>query len=93
MAEEIQVYYKKQYKMRAIGADGLNTVVSIPPQVIRREAEKRSLTVLEFLEQFVAIAQYNNIDGVLYTFTEKDESKKLSPLEKVMPALDVKSQA
>ena len=78
MGEEAQVYYKKQYKMRAIGADGLNTVVSIPPEVIRREAEKRGLTVPKFLEQFVAIAQYNNIDGVLYTFKERTNGKPIT---------------
>lgn len=70
MVEEI--LYKKPYKMRAVGDGGLNTVVSIPPEVIRREAEKQGLTVSEFLEEFVAVAQYNNIDGVLYTFKEKE---------------------
>ncbi len=63
--------YKKFYRMKVLGENGLNTSVSIPPEVIRREAEKRNLTVDEFREKFIAVAQYNNIDGVLYTFKEK----------------------
>lgn len=60
--------YQKPYKMRSQGRDGLNTVVSLPPAVIEREARKRKLTIQEFLERFVAIAQYDNFDGVFYTF-------------------------
>ncbi len=66
-----EVLYKKSYTMRAVGEGGLNTSVSIPPEVIRREAEKRGLTVDQFRERFIAIAQYDNIEGVLYTFQVK----------------------
>ncbi|MBA7554733.1 hypothetical protein ES705_47364 [subsurface metagenome] len=38
--------------------------------VIEREAERRGLTIGEFLEQFKAVAQYNSFEGVLYTFEE-----------------------
>ncbi len=62
--------YKRRYKMRAVGQYGLNIVVSIPRVVIEREAEKRGLTIGEFLEQFKAVAQYNSFEGVLYTFEE-----------------------
>lgn len=62
--------YKRRYKMRAVGQDGMNIVVSIPRVVIGREAEKRGLTVGEFLDQFKAVAQYNSFEGVLYTFEE-----------------------
>jgi len=72
--------YKKRYKMRAIGQDGLNIVVSIPRVVIEREAEKRNLTIGEFLEQFRAVAQYDNFEGVRYTFEEikKEQEPTLS---------------
>jgi len=62
--------YKRRYKMRAVGQDGLNIIVSIPRVVIEREAEKHGLTVGEFLEQFKAVAQYDNFEGVRYTFEE-----------------------
>jgi hypothetical protein len=54
--------------MRAIGQDGLNIVVSIPRIVIEREAERRTLTIEEVLEQFRAGAEFDSFDGVLYTF-------------------------
>jgi len=62
--------YKKRYKMRAVGTDGLNIVVSIPRMVIEREAERSDLTIEEFLKQFRAVAQFDNFDGVRYTFEE-----------------------
>lgn len=67
--------YKRRYKMRAIGQDGLNIVVSIPRIVIEREAERRGLTIEQFLEQFRAVARFDNFDGVIYTFEETIEAK------------------
>jgi hypothetical protein len=72
---EIRDSYKRRYKMRAVGQDGLNIVVSIPRVVIEREAERRGLTVGEFLEQFKAVAQYDNFEGIMYTFEEVKEEK------------------
>ena len=65
---EIRDSHKRRYKMRAIGQGSLNIVVSIPPVVIKREAEKHGLTIKEFLQQFRAVAQFGNFEGVLYTF-------------------------
>ena len=65
---EIKDAYKRRYKMRTLGEDGLNIVVSIPRVVIEREAEKRGLTIRGFLEQFRAVAQFDNFEGVVYTF-------------------------
>jgi len=70
---EIRDSYKRRYKMRALGEGGLNIVVSIPRVVIEREAEKRGLTISEFLAQFKAVAQYGSFEGVLYTFEESKE--------------------
>lgn len=64
--------YKKSYRMRAVGEGGYNIVVSLPPEVIRREAEMRNLSVPEFINQYIAVAQYNDIKGVLYTFKERE---------------------
>ena len=63
--------YRKRYRMRSQGEDGLNTVVSIPPAVIEAEAEKHNLTIEEFINKFVVVAQYNGIEGILYTFEER----------------------
>ena len=67
---EIKDTYKRRYKMRTLGEDDLNIVVSIPRVVIEREAEKRELTIRGFLEQFRAVAQFDNFEGVVYTFEE-----------------------
>jgi len=79
---EVRDSYKKRYRMRALGEGGLNIVVSIPRMVIEREAEKRGLTIREFLEQFKAVAEFDSFDGVLYTFEEikKEEESALSSL-------------
>lgn len=62
--------YRKTYKMRAVGSGGQTIEVSMPPEVIKREATKRGLTIQEFIDQYRAIAHYNNFDGVLYQFEE-----------------------
>jgi len=62
--------YKRRYKMRAVGQDGLNIIVSMPRIVVEREAEKQGLTVDEFLKQFNVVAQFDNFEGVMYTFEE-----------------------
>jgi len=74
---EIRDAYKRRYKMRAVGQDGLNIVVSIPRLVIKREAEKHGLTIGKFLEQYKAVAQFDNFDGVIYTFEEIKEEETL----------------
>ncbi len=70
MAEIKDATYKRRYRMRAVGEGGLNIVVSIPRVVIEREAEKHELTITEFLQRFKAVAQYDNFDGIRYTFEE-----------------------
>ena len=60
--------YQRPYKMRSLGREGLNTVVSIPRAVLEREARKREISLQEFLGKYVAIANYDNFDGVFYSF-------------------------
>ncbi|MBA7582656.1 hypothetical protein ES708_24592 [subsurface metagenome] len=78
---EVRDSYKKRYRMRALGEGGLNIVVSIPRVVIEREAERRGLTIGEFLDQFKAVAQYNNFEGVLYTFEEIEGELQRHPVK------------
>jgi len=67
--------FKKAYKMRSLGEDGLNTVVSIPRIVIQREADRRNITIAKFLKDYKAVAQFDNIDGIHYTFEKVDGVK------------------
>ena len=64
--------YEREYKMRMLGADGLNIVVSIPRIVIQKEAKMKGLTILEYLDKYRAVAQYNSFEGIHYIFKEKD---------------------
>lgn len=67
--------FKKKYKMRSVGEDGLNTVVSIPRIVLQREADKQGISLDDFLKNYRAVAQFDNIDGIRYTFEKVDEAK------------------
>lgn len=67
--------YKKTYKMRALGDNGLNTVVSIPAPVLQREAEKHHMTIKQFIHSFRAVAHYGSFPGVVYTFEPIEEKQ------------------
>lgn len=66
----MDIGYKKTYKIRR-AIPGRNYITTgIPYEVIEREAAKRELSVDEFISQYVVIAEYNNFDGIHYTFKE-----------------------
>lgn len=73
MATELEDTFEKRYKMRALGNDGLNTVVSIPRVVLEREAKKRGVTVEEFIAEYIIVAHFDGIEGVHYTFEKKEK--------------------
>ena len=67
--------YEKEYKLRAVGEDGLNIVVSIPRLVIEKEARTRNMTISEFLKKFRAVAIFNsNVEGIHYYFKQVNHS-------------------
>lgn len=47
-----------------------NTALTEPYEVVEKEARTRDLTISEFLNRFQAIAEFDNFDGVHYTFEE-----------------------
>lgn len=50
---------------------GRNSIeVTFPYEVVEKEANKNKLSISEFLKRFHAVAQYNNFEGVLYSFEE-----------------------
>lgn len=62
--------YRKTYRLRT-AVPGRNSIeVTFPYEVIEREARNKGLTVLEFLKSYHVIAEYNNFEGVIYTFEE-----------------------
>lgn len=73
------VGYRKCYRLRTAVQGKKSIEVTFPYEVVDKEARSRGLTINEFLSHFQAIAQYDNFEGVLYTFekiTEGEEPQK-----------------
>ena len=64
--------YRKNYRLRLAVPNAKCVEVTIPYEVIEREAGKENLTVKEFIMQFEAVAEYDNFEGVHYTFRKRD---------------------
>ena len=62
--------YRKTYKLRVLVPGRRYISVGLPYEVVEREAANRGITVDEFLKRFVAVSEYDNFDGVHYTFRE-----------------------
>ena len=74
---EIKEGYRKEYQIRMPVKGRKSFVVTLPYEVVDREARKRQLTILELIEKFQVVATYDNFEGVHYTFEEiADESEK-----------------
>ena len=70
--------YRKTYRLR-IAIPGRKSIeVTFPYEVVEKEARSKGLTISEFLNRFQAIAEYDNFDGVRYTFQKipQKESRK-----------------
>ncbi len=64
--------YKKAYKLREVIKGRKHITVAIPYEVVERQAESAGITVAEFINQYVAVAEYDNFEGIHYTFREVD---------------------
>ena len=69
------VGYRKEYKLRVLVPGRKYISVGLPYTVVEREAANRNMTVDEFLAKFVAVSEYDNFDGVHYTFKEQKDGK------------------
>lgn len=67
-----EIGYKKEYRIKVLVKGRKSYNVTIPPEVIKREAEKRGITIEEFIGTFVAVSEYDNFDGIKYTFKEAE---------------------
>jgi hypothetical protein len=65
-----EIGYRKEYKMRRLIPDRKYISVAMPYEVIERQASIHNLSVQDFIERFVVVAEYNSFDGVRYTFKE-----------------------
>lgn len=67
-------FYKKPYKINAVGRDGLTTTVAIPREIIKRAAEKAKITPKEFIQTHHAIIIYNAFDGAFIRFVSEKKN-------------------
>ena len=67
---ETNTGYQKEYKMRRVISGKKHITVAMPYEVVEREARIRGLTVEQFIERFIAVASYDNFEGIRYTFQE-----------------------
>lgn len=65
--------YRKTYKMRKLIPDRNYISVAMPYEVVERQATLNHLSVEDFIKAFVVVAEYDNFDGVHYTFKSKDK--------------------
>jgi len=68
-------YYKRPYRINAVGRDGLTTTVAIPREIIQRAAEKANLLFKEFIATHQAVLIYNAFDGAFIRFEEKPKKE------------------
>ena len=73
--EELENTYIKTFRMQATGADGQTTRVSVPRDVVRKEAKKHKMTIEEFLEKFYIEWRYNSFPGVYGMFIPIEEKE------------------
>lgn len=71
--EKLEDTYTKTFRMQATGADGKTIRISIPREVVRKEAKKHSLTIKQFLREYRIEWRYNSFAGayMLFVPTEK----------------------
>lgn len=67
-----EIGYKKTYKMRSLLPAKKHITVAIPYEVIERQASIHGLSVEEYVEQYVVVAEFNNFEGIHYTFRKAD---------------------
>ncbi len=68
--------YRRVYKMRAEGENGLSIRVSMPKDVIDKAARERGLSIADFIKQYRAVATYDSFDGIHYTFERVPDVKE-----------------
>lgn len=71
-SEEIKDTYTKVFRMQATGADGQTVRVSVPREIVRREAKRHRLSIKQFLEHFCIEWRYNSFPGFYGIFVNKD---------------------
>lgn len=65
---EITDSYRKKYTIRVPVTGSKSFIVTLPYEIVEREARKRGMAVEDFIAKYQVVAQYDNFDGVYYSF-------------------------
>ena len=66
---------RKEYQIRVPVEGRKSFVVTMPYEVVEREARRRDLNLDEFLKRYQAVAHYDDFEGIIYTFEEIKETR------------------
>jgi hypothetical protein len=75
----MDIGYRKEYKLRKLVKGRKYISTGVPYEVVEREAARRNMTVDDFIIQFIVVAEYDNFEGLRYTFKPAqppDDGKK-----------------
>ena len=67
-----RIGYKRTYKMRRLIPNRDHISITLPFEVVAREATNAGLAVDDFIKTFVVVVEYDNFDGVRYAFARKE---------------------
>ena len=65
---ELHDALRQEYRIRVPLKGAKSFIVTLPYEVVEREARRRGVDIEEFIENYRAVAQYDNFEGIHYTF-------------------------
>lgn len=77
--EKLNDTYIRTFRMQATGADGQTIRVSVPRDVVRKEARKHGMSMAQFLEHFRIEWRYNSFPGFYGCFVRMDSAGGVQP--------------
>ena len=65
----------KSYKMRTVGHREATITVTVPKDMIIRQAKRAGISLEEYLETYRAVAHFDDSEGLYYTFEKVKQQK------------------
>lgn len=86
MTEDLTDALTRTYRLRKAQPGKRTAEVTIPYEVLEREARKYGLSIDDFMKTFIAVAHFDSFPGVYYTFEQiegevSDETQDPSSME------------
>jgi len=73
--EELTDTYTKTFKMQCTGADGETIRVSVPREIVKREAKRHKISIRDFIKKFRVEWRYNSFPGFYGMFVPIDSNE------------------